>query len=226
MTATNQQPTDQKDGWVSRLTSGCYSVSQATQLLRFSKRHVRSYARLRGADGEPWSERPIRRERILRFRDLMELRVARTCHALGMPWRDVCNLARYKAAHFEVKGHRLSNRDFLADGCHGSGCIPLDTEELTASVNYDARGIPVRWNISREWGIETPDAAVVIDPRLSFGSPIMEGCHVPTYILHDALMAEDGDYYTVAEDYEVSVAQVRLAYRFEIILQDKDAIPA
>lgn len=223
MTTTLPSPAPKRQ---SNLSSGCYSVSQVASYLRFSRRHVRSYARLRDADGKAWSRQPHRRERILRFIDLMELRVARACHQLGMPWREICDFARYQVEPFGEQGYRLSHAKFLRGGHNPMSSRLLDAEDVTAPIEYDERGIPFRWNISREWGIESPDAAVILDPRLSFGSPIMAGCYVPTYILHDALLAEDGDYCTVATDYDVSVADVRLAYRFEIILQAKDAIPA
>ena len=215
-----------RPNWLVNMLSGNYSVSQAVAYLRFPRRHVRSYARLRDADGKAWSRQPHRRERILRFRDLMELRVARTCHDLGMPWREICDFARHQAEPFGEQGHRLSHRKFLNEGQTPINRLLLDSEDITAPIEYDERGIPIRWNISREWGIESPDAAVILDPRLSFGSPIMAECRVPTYILHDALNAEDGNYRTVANDYEVSVADVRLACRFETILQAKDAILA
>ena len=212
------------DNWLSNLLAGNYSVTWAVAYLRFSRRHVRSYARLRDVDGKAWSRRPYRRERALRFHDLMELRIARACHDLGMPWREICNIARYEAEPFGERGHRLSHQKFLNGGHTRISRLLLDTGDVTAPIDYDEYGIPIRWNISREWGIETPEAAVVLDPCLSFGSPIMAECRVPTYILHDALLAEDGDYCTVAQDYEVSVAEVRLAYRFETILQGKDAL--
>ncbi len=214
------------DDWLSNLLAGNYSVSQAVAYLRFSRRHVRSYARLRDADGKAWSRQPCRRERALRFRDLMELRIARACHDLGMPWRDICHFARYETASFGEKGHRLSHLKFLNGGHTTISRQLLNVEDLTAPIEYDEHGIPVRWNISREWGIETPDAAVILDPCLSFGSPILAECRVPTYILHNALLAEDGDCRTVADDYEVTVPQVRLAHRFETILQAKDAVSA
>ena len=86
--------------------------------------------------------------------------------------------------------------------------------------------MPVKWSISREWEIADEDAVVIITPGRSFGYPVLAGCYVPTYILHDALLAEDGDYRTVADDYEVSAAQVRLGYRFETMLWGDDALSA
>ncbi|MCE2501379.1 MAG: hypothetical protein J4G13_11035 [Dehalococcoidia bacterium] len=207
--------------------AGIYSVALSARLVRLSLRHARSYARRRGSDGRPWSEQPCHREYYLTFRDLMELRVARALHKAGMLWEEVCDFARYDAAKFERKGHRLSGRQFLTEGHHRLSNAHTELEALNAPIKYDGYGVPSRWDISLEWGISVLDASVILDPRLSFGYPVLAGCHVPTYILHDALLAEDGDHHVVAKDYEVSVTQVRLAHRFETILQERhDAVPA
>ena len=206
--------------------SGSYSVALSARLVRFSLRHVRSYARQRDGDGKPWGEQPCRREYFLTFRDLMELRVARALHKMGIPWREVCQLARYDVEKIGSQGHVLSHRRFFTHSHQMFKHQPAEPEPLTSPVEYDEQGIPIRWNISKEWNIATRDAVVIIDPRLSFGYPVLKGCYVPTYILHDAANAEYGDYHTVAEDYEVSVAQVRLAHRFETMLREDDAILA
>ena len=206
--------------------AGSYSVARAARLLKFSLRHVRSYARLRDKDGKPWSKEPSRREHFLAFRDLMELRVARDLHGAGMPWRDICQFVREEVEEFGGRGHFISHRYFLTANPYALGPNHSTLEKLTAPVEYDDWGSPLRWNISREWDIATREAIVVLDPRLSFGSPVIWGCYVPTYILQQALLAEEGDHEAVARDYEVSVAQVKLAQLFETMLLWDDAVLA
>ena len=203
--------------------AGIYSVALAARLLRVPLRYVRSYARQRDGDGRPWGKRSCGREYYLNFRDLMELRVAWALHQVGMPWREVCQFARHDVEKLGDKGHVLSHRLFLSRERHA---LKRGAAELAATVEYDAQGIPIKWSVSQEWGIADDDAIVIITPGRSFGYPVLAGCYVPTYILHDALLAEDGDYCTVADDYEVSAAQVRLGYRFETMLWGDDAIPA
>ena len=206
--------------------AGIYSVALAARLVRIPLRYARSYARQRDRDGKPWGKQSCGREHYLNFRDLMELRVAWRLYQAGMQWRAVCQLARHDAKELGDKGHVLSHRRFLP----GARCkLRLGTaelERLSSPIEYDEQGIPVRWSISREWGIADEDAVVIIHPGLSFGYPVLAECYVPTYILHDALLAEDGDYSAVAEDYQVSAAQVRLGYRFETMLWESDVIPA
>ena len=205
---------------------GRYSVALAARLVRFSLGHVRSYARQRDCDGKPWGEGPCQRESCLKFRDLMELRVAHTLHDMGMQWREICRFARYDAERFGSQGFVLSHRRFFSRDQDLFKRHPEELKSLTAPVEYDDQGRPIRWNISREWNIATRGAAVIVDPRLSFGYPVLSNCYVPTYILNDALMAENGNHDIVATDYEVSVAQVRLAHRFETMLWGSDALSA
>ena len=206
--------------------AGIYSVALAARLVRIPLRYARSYARQRDRDGKPWGKQSCGREHYLNFRDLMELRVAWRLNQAGMQWRAVCQLARRDAKKLGDKGHVLSHRLFLSHGHHVLNYNPAELEPLGATVEYDGQGAPVKWSISREWGIVDEDAVVIIHPGLSFGYPVLAECYVPTYILHDALLAEDGDYSAVAEDYQVSAAQVRLGYRFETMLWENDAIPA
>ena len=221
--------------------AGGYSVSQAARLVRIAPEYVRRYARQHGGDGGPWGAQRYGREFYLVFRDLMELRVAKAFHELGVPWPKVRQAAHYAARRFGDERYPLSHRRFITDAHHIFDDSPSGLESITengqyalapllsalvAPVEYDAHDAPRRWRISQEWGIGNYGAAVVIDPLLSFGAPVIGGCNVPTAILYDASIAEQGDLRTVADNYQVTVAQVRLAYRFERLLRGQDAVSA
>ena len=219
--------------------AGSYSVPQAARLVRAAPEYVRRYARQHGGDGGPWGAQRYGREFYLVFRDLMELRVAKAFHDLGVPWPKVRQAARYAARRFGNERYPLSHRRFLTDAHHIFDDNPSGLETitrsgqcalapllgpLTAPVAYDDHDAPRRWRISEEWGLGECGVAVVIDPLLSFGAPVISECNVPTAILYNSCLAEQGNYRTVADDYQVSVAQARLAYRFESILRGQDAV--
>ena len=206
--------------------AGIYPVALAARLVRIPLRYARSYARQRDRAGKPWGKQSCRREYYLNFRDLMELRVAWSLHKSGMPWQEICQFARHDSKRFGDKGHVMSHRLFLTHEHRVFKRYSVEMEALTAPIEYDEQGAPLMWSISQEWEIAEEDAVVIIHPGLSFGYPVLKGCYVPTYILHDAANAEQGDYHTVAEDYEVTVTQVRLAHRFETMLWRDDAIPS
>lgn len=221
------------------LQTGGYSVSQAARLVRANPEYVRRYARQHGGDGGPWGAQHYGRDLYLVFRDLMELRVAKAFHELGVPWPKVRQAARYAARRFGNEPYPLSHRRFITDAHHIFDDGPSGLESITengqyalapllgtlvAPVEYDAHDAPRRWRISQEWGIGSHGATVGIDPLLSFGAPVIVGCNVPTAILYDSAIAEQGDLRAVADDYQVTVAQVRLAYRFERLLRGQDAV--
>lgn len=55
---------------------------------------------------------------------------------------------------------------------------------------------------------------IVIDPRIAFGRPSLEGSGISVDTLFEALEAEDGNYEAVADWYEIDSRQVREAVRF------------
>jgi uncharacterized protein (DUF433 family) len=57
--------------------------------------------------------------------------------------------------------------------------------------------------------------AVVLDPTIAFGKPIVTKAALRTDILHDAWLAENKDKRRVARLYEVPVEAVDAAIRFE-----------
>jgi uncharacterized protein (DUF433 family) len=64
------------------------------------------------------------------------------------------------------------------------------------------------------WRPNSKVPEVVVDPRVAFGQPVVESIGIPTRVLAEAVDAE-GDERTVARFYEVPIATVRQAARFE-----------
>lgn len=78
---------------------------------------------------------------------------------------------------------------------------------LYCGIEFDQHDAAMRW-------YPTPDKAIVLDPKVAFGKPIVTGVNVRTSILHDAFVAE-GNKSTVAALYEVPLAAVNAAVAFE-----------
>lgn len=71
---------------------------------------------------------------------------------------------------------------------------------------YDGTGIVIKWNVAG------PDSRVFIDPRVSFGAPVVEG--IPTWILAGRRKA--GERVTeIAEDFGIETESVLSALQFE-----------
>lgn len=80
-------------------------------------------------------------------------------------------------------------------------------EPFLKHIDYDeAHGLAQRWHIYSN---------VVIDPRVSFGKPVLEGSRISTYTIAREFLANNKDASFVANLYDISEAQVHSAFEFE-----------
>jgi uncharacterized protein (DUF433 family) len=81
--------------------------------------------------------------------------------------------------------------------------------------NETSIAVPPLWDrIAARWYPEPKNKAIVLDPRVAFGKPIVTDGGVRTSILHDAFVTE-ADKSFVAKLYEVPVSAVDAAITFE-----------
>lgn len=83
---------------------------------------------------------------------------------------------------------------------------------LYAGIEYD-KGTARRWYPSQR------TRAIVLDPEIQFGTPILADVGIPTDTIHDAWRAEGKDRNRVARLYDISPAMVSAAVAFEQRLQ-------
>lgn len=97
----------------------------------------------------------------------------------------------------------------------GQEAMRGDFEQALARIERDNRGAPVRlFPFSRTAsGAEQPKS-VVIDPRLSFGRPVLSHVAVPTEVIADRFRAGDS-LAEMAKDYGVDEKEIEEAIRFE-----------
>lgn len=170
-------------------------------------------------------------ERVIGFRDLMELRIVREFVARGVPLLVV----RYclEAAREMFGGdYPLTRQRFLTDGetvFHEALDVASATDDGPALLDLRRRqhvfrtivkdslyaGIEYDGEVARRWYPEGKRYPVVVDPEVQFGHPVIEQCGVPTAALYAAWLAEGKKRATVARLYEVDARQVDAAVRFE-----------
>ncbi|WP_155255592.1 DUF433 domain-containing protein [Bradyrhizobium elkanii] len=80
---------------------------------------------------------------------------------------------------------------------------------LLKEFEYEHEGVAIRWHVAG------PSSPVIIDPRLSFGTPVVKG--VPTWIVKGRFDAGESDS-VIAEDFGIDVPSVREALKFEGVL--------
>lgn len=161
----------------------------------------------------------------LSFRDLMELRFVKTFRDLGIGLSAIRDC--YRRAVDEVQDDRpFSTQRFRTDGRtifleitekdHDGRMIDLKKrqqvfrtmiEPSLRDLEFDASAV-ARW-----YPLGIRRKAVLVDPRRSFGRPIVEH-GVPTGILAEAVKTE-GSVEAVASLYEVPRTEVRSALEFE-----------
>lgn len=216
---------------VDLLLSGALSVQDAADLLGIKSKLVRAW--LSGVKGR---QAPVIAAQLgavdskiaVSFTNLMELRFVAEFHKAGVRLSEIRAILDEAKAFMDHPHPAATQKLFRTDGQkilgeigkrHGVEVLyDLRTKNyemptvvipsLKQDVVFDPDGNIVQWYPRR--GI-APN--VIVDPRFSFGRPIMKGSYIPAATLADAAKAE-GNFEAVADMYEVSEQQVEEAVRF------------
>jgi uncharacterized protein (DUF433 family) len=223
------------------LGTGLYPLHQAARLVGADARNVRrwlagyswKYKDGRSSSGPLWNlqyaqDEDLARERVLSFRDLLELRTVARFIEQGVPLRVI--RATIEAATEYLGQYPLQSRRFLTDGKRifmeaveraGADARLLDIRKrqfvldavirpsLIEGIEYGDGGSAQRW-------FPVPKARVIVlDPRVQFGEPIIANAGVPTDTLYAAFLAEGKDRARVAKLYQVTPRDVSAAVQFE-----------
>ena len=214
---------------------GLYTIPEASRLTQISVPRIRRWlagykyhARGNEYESEPlWTpEVPRFGSKVeLSFRDLMETRFVQLFIEKGVSLQAI-RRAIQKARALIGDERPLSTQRFRTDG----RSIFLEIEEETndptlldlkkdqllfhrlvspsfKDLEFDG-DVPVRW-----WPLTT-HKGIVLDPKRSFGQPIVADWGVPTSALADAYRVSQS-FKTVANDYEVPERAVRESLAFE-----------
>lgn len=231
---------------MSNLGRGIYTLPDAARLVRTDARKIRrwlygyDYERLVGDQPRRYHSEPLWQpeykadelgERVLGFRDLMELRIVREFVSRGVPLAVV----RYcLAAAKDMFGddYPLTRQRFLTDGetvFHEALDVVATSEDGPALIDLRKRqhvfrtivkdslyaGIEYEGDVARRWYPEGKGHAIVVDPQLQFGHPTIERSGVPTSAIYATWLAEGKKRATVAKLFEVEPRHVDAAVRFE-----------
>lgn len=229
--ATSQEP------FQTLIGVGLYTPQEAGRLTGIPPRSIRrwlyGYARRAGESRRSikavWDGglRPVNGATALSFLDLMEARFVEAFRRHGVAWPVIRRASQGASEALQID-HPFSTRRFRTDGRRifaewieesGEATI-LDivrdqyafhqviSRTLYDGIEYGSSEHPVRWYPT--W----PRRVVVIDPRRSFGRPILEREGIPTEVLARAAAIE-GSEQIAAQSYGVSVSSVKAAIEFE-----------
>jgi uncharacterized protein (DUF433 family) len=222
---------------------GLYTVAEAARLTGISKVRLRGWPRgyaYRSGEVRTTSV-PVWRRQVpeidgtlgLGFLDLMEARFVDAFRAASVPLR-VIRLCAERAREVTGRDHPFSSRCFRTDGRtifadvvdHAGEQQLLDLAKnqlafarvigpsLYAGLEFSVDDMPARW-----WPMGSK-REIVIDPKRSFGQPIVSDGGVPTTVLLDAVEAE-GSIAKVASLFALPQHSVRAALRYEKRLADR-----
>lgn len=217
---------------------GAYGISEAAHYVSLPAATLRTWVRGRTyatADGnrysEPLIQLPDLDEPLLSFTNLVEahvLKAIRRQHGVAM------QRVRPALTYLEEKlgvAHPLAHQYLLTDG------VSLFTERFGKLVNlsqkgqlvvrelleahlrrieHDAVGLAIRlFPFSRGEELNVP-RVVVVDPRISFGRPVIDGTAVRTEVVAHRLKAGES-IQELTEDYGLEVEQIEEAIRYELL---------
>ena len=215
---------------------GVYTLSEASQLTGVNRHQISRWTRgytfsyhgsrqtmppIIGRDFEAL-EPPI-----LTFADLIEIRFLDAFRREGVSSKAL-RIASQRAKEYLGRHHPFSTQIFKSDGRTILAEITKEPGDkvfldimndqyvfenvigsyLYSGLDFNDLQEPARW-----WPIGK-DRAVVIDPRRSFGAPIVTKAGIPTKILNSAVKAEKSIEF-VAKWYGVELNEVKDAVQFE-----------
>ncbi len=213
---------------------GVYTISEASRLTRIPVARMRRW--LQGynyrIDGQARRSEPIIEPTFglidgvaaMSFLDLIEIRFVNAFLEQGVAWTDL-RPAYKKAAEIVRHQRPFSTREFKTDGRRiltemvgADRRVVLDVAAgqlgfwpviapFYKQLDFDAN------EASRWWPL--PDRKVVIDPKRSFGQPIVARDGIPTRTLYRAYLAENESVAEVASWYGISRQSVNAAIEFE-----------
>ena len=218
----------------SLLTSGIYSIPEASRLLGVNPARLRWWVCGRPGDGSlPLIKRdlPIVDHQIaLSFVNLIEARFIAAFANHGVHVRSIRVMAEEaeqmlgtdhpfaRDGMFRTDGRRI----YLATAkrtrdqklydlkAHNWAMHPIMAEGLKTNVEFSASGLARVWYPRKALA-----PSVSVSPVVAFGQPVLHASGVPTIAIHDALKAEEMNYGNVARWFGVTVDQIKQAEKFE-----------
>lgn len=224
-------------GGRSPLDLPAYTPGQAAFYLSLPANTVRYWAFGRRPWFVPVIEAEDHERSLLSFRNLVELHVlsaVRRKHGVAMP--RVRNAIDFLRREKKTK-HPLSDIDLETDGdglfirmlagqlidASREGQIALESliKEHLHRIDRNAHGVPVRLFPFRkmrregeEFVVEEGPKTIVIDPRVQFGRPCIEGTGTPTSIVFDRVQAGES-VPALAREYDLPRSKIDEAILYE-----------
>ncbi|WP_126257714.1 DUF433 domain-containing protein [Bradyrhizobium sp. LVM 105] len=210
--------------WRKRLHIPAYQVGEAARYAQLSPQTIVAWHKL---DGQRVLSEKERGER-LSYLQLIELAVVAAFRKAKIPLKEIraareyvkrnlgsahpfaeYQFKRYGKSLFTEYEEEKGSRKLVKANQAGQLAWKEIVGPLLEEFEYEHEGVAIRWHVAG------PSSPVIIDPRLSFGTPVVGG--VPTWIVKGRFDAGETDR-MIAEDFGLDVLAVREALKFEGVL--------
>lgn len=214
---------------------GVYSVPEAARLIGMSSQTLRRWV---GEYSHLETKHNLRRaplwsaqyeqtdyDQYLGFRDLVEARIVKALRLNGISLQTVRQCLE-RARTLIGDDHPFSTRNFKSDGKTlflemlqgGIDPILIDLRQgqqaFKAILEKSLRGVEFGDEVAERWWLLNGKKTIVVDPKRSFGHPIIASNGMATSCVADAMRAE-GSVDRVARLYEIRPSEVNDALIFE-----------
>lgn len=215
------------------LAYGLYSIPAAAKLLGAKSGQLRRWAFGYERRGQKYDAAinaalgEIGGEQVLTFLDLVELMFIRGLRASGQSFPRIHEAHRVLSRLLETEHpfalrrgfsdpagiyallERQDQGDLLVE-LKGAGQIAMwpALQKYLQQLDFNLDDVAERWHPA---GRATP---VVVDPRISFGAPVIEGTRIETAVVADLYQGEES-VDELAWLYDLEPAQIRAAVEFE-----------
>lgn len=225
---------------------GIYGLSDASKLIRVPRRQLKrwlfGYDYSRALDGarKTYHSPPLWRTAFaddaghdlsIGFADLLEARVVNEFVAHGVHLT-VVRKCLQKAREILGADHPFTQTRFCTDGktIYAEALADLKREHGLLDLHSSQfafkevikpslyAGIEYRGGRAARWYPLARSKAVVMDPQVQFGKPVVAAAGVPTGAIYSAYLAEGERRAAVAKTFDISSAEVDAALRFELSL--------
>jgi uncharacterized protein (DUF433 family) len=217
------------------LSVGAYSIPEAATLLRAKPSNIRRWLNgySFGVGNEKRTLPPLWRIQLpkygdhveIGFKDLIELKFVLAFMDQGIKIQTIRRCLQ-EASKILGDDHPFSTRRFKTDG-KSIFLSSIDTEGKKSLLNLrnkqfvferivqqTFKDLDVESGTVTSWRPFQGKKSIVVDPKRSFGQPIVKQSGIPTKVLMDAMVAEK-NVKSVARFYEVSLQEVKDAVAFE-----------
>jgi len=210
-----------------------YGIAEAATYLRLSPSTLRAWLL-----GQAGFRSVIRiadpRNRTLSFVNLVEAHVlAGMRRQHGVPLRNVRSAIEYVSKELQIT-RPLANQQFETDGLNlyldhlgqtvnasrgGQQAMAALLKGYLRRIDRDPGGVPIKlYPMTRDASPDDQPRSVVIDPRVSFGRPVISGTGIPTAVLAERFKAGES-LESLADDYGTEQSALEEAIRIELELR-------